>query len=100
MNRGVCILPRHCCCTRSHPQLDPQLQTPALLGTPNIPCAWGRLALLSQHQPGCEGGQLLAWSMAASSKAVVWCHCCSLGVEASLGFAPCPSFWETKEQML
>lgn len=34
----------------------------------------GRLALLSHHQPGCERGQVLAESVAVSSKAAGWCH--------------------------
>ena len=57
-------------------------------GPPIVLVPVGRLALLSQHQPGCDGGQVLADSVAASSKAVGWYHWCSLGVGTSLGFAP------------
>lgn len=103
MNRGVCI--RRSCLAKA--SLLCQVTSPARSAAPN-PAAGGdppivlvpvgRLPLLSQHQPGCDGGQVLAESVAASSKAVGWCHWCSLGVGASLGFAPCLSFWEAQEK--
>lgn len=87
---------RHCCCTRSHPWLHQQLQT---LETMTVLVPRGRLAPLSQHQPGWDRGQTLAQSMAVSTRAVGWCCWCSLGVGASLGFVTCLSFWETEEKL-